>query len=145
MMSTKTRISALSLLVLLSSPVGAEEAVPRTPSPAGAHLYIVLPKDGDTVTSPVTVVFGLRGMGVAPAGVPAPNTGHHHLIVDAPLPPENAAIPNDPKHLHFGGGQTETQLVLEPGKHTLQLVLGDANHVPHQPPVVSAPVHVTVK
>jgi hypothetical protein len=144
-MSTKARISALPLLLLLASPAGAEEAIPRTPSPEGARAYIVSPKDGETVTSPVTVVFGLRGMGVAPAGVPSPNTGHHHLIVDSPLPPENAAIPNDAKHLHFGGGQTETQLTLPPGTHTLQLVLGDAIHVPHQPPVVSTPIRITVK
>jgi hypothetical protein len=144
-MCTPTRISALPLLLLLSAPAGADEAIPRTPSPVGTVLYIVLPKDGDTVASPVAVVFGLRGMGVAPAGVPSPNTGHHHLIVDAPLPPENAAIPNDERHLHFGGGQTETALTLPPGSHTLRLVLGDANHVPHQPPVVSPPVRITVK
>jgi hypothetical protein len=84
-------------------------------------------------------------MGVAPAGVATPNTGHHHLIVDAPLPPENAAIPADAKHLHFGGGQTETTLDLPPGEHTLQLVLGDHLHVPHRPPVVSSRITIRVK
>jgi hypothetical protein len=146
-MRTQRWITAvpLSLLSALGASARAEEAIPRTPSPAGAVLYFVVPKDGETVASPVTVVFGLRGMGVAPAGVPAPNTGHHHLIVDAPLPPENAAIPADAHHLHFGGGQTETTLELPAGKHTLQLVLGDALHVPHQPAVVSRAIQITVK
>jgi len=138
-------LATLSLVLLLAAPARAEDPIPRTPSPAGAVLYIVSPKDGETVASPVTVIFGLRGMGVAPAGVPTPSTGHHHLIVDAPLPAENAAIPADANHIHFGGGQTETSVAFFPGPHTLQLVLGDANHVPHQPPVVSPQIKITVK
>ncbi len=145
MPTSASPITAFSLVLLLAAPARAEEPFPRTPSPAGAALYIIAPKEGETVASPVTVVFGLRGMGVAPAGVPSPNTGHHHLVVDAPLPPEDAAIPNDARHLHFGGGQTETSVSLPPGKHTLQLVLGDANHVPHRPSVVSARITITVK
>jgi hypothetical protein len=93
--------------------------------------YIISPKDGDTVKSPVRVQFGLLGMGVAPAGIDKPNTGHHHLLVDADAAPAaGAPIPNDDNHRHFGGGQTETLLNLEPGSHTLQLMLGNKDHIP---------------
>jgi hypothetical protein len=119
--------------------------LPRTASPAGAKVYIISPKDGATVHNPVTVQFGLSGMGVAPAGTAAENTGHHHLIVDAPLPAMDQPLPKDDTHLHFGKGQTETVLTLAPGKHTLQLVLGDSNHIPHDPPVVSEKVTIHVK
>ena len=108
--------------------------------------YIIAPADGAVVKGPVTVVFGLRApWGVAPAGINMPNTGHHHLLIDAPLPDLTKAVPKDAQHLHFGGGQTETTLTLAPGKHTLQLLLGDFAHVPHQPPVTSAPVTITVE
>jgi hypothetical protein len=121
-------------------------AVAAGPEPAAPpELYFIEPADGATVSNPVRVVFGLRGMGVAPAGVAAPNTGHHHLVVDADTPPAGKPIPADAAHLHFGGGQTETRLVLAPGKHTLQLVLGDHLHVPHQPPLVSRRITVTVR
>lgn len=129
---------------LLTSLVAAAE-LPRTASSAGATLYIISPKNGKTLHGPVRVRFGLTGMGVAPAGVSNPGTGHHHLIVDAPLPPMNLPIPKDATHLHFGGGQTETVIELTPGEHTLQLLLGDANHIPHDPPVVSEQIHITVK
>jgi hypothetical protein len=119
--------------------------LPRTPSPADAKVYIISPKNGATVHNPVTVRFGLSGMGVAPAGTVAENTGHHHLIIDSPLPPLDQPLPKDDTHLHFGKGQTETVLTLKPGKHTLQLVLGDANHVPHDPPVVSEKITIRVK
>jgi len=119
--------------------------LPRTPAPAEAKVYIISPKDGAVVHGPVTVRFGLSGMGVAPAGTTAENTGHHHLIIDAPLPPMDQPLPKDEQHLHFGKGQTETVLTLAPGKHTLQLVLGDANHVPHDPPLVSAKITIRVK
>jgi hypothetical protein len=125
-----------------SQPAGA---IPRTPRPADAKLYIISPAAGDTVPSPVTIRFGLSGMGVAPAGVGVPNTGHHHLIVDAPLPPLDLPLPKDEKNIHFGGGQTETTIPLPPGEHTVQLVLGDKDHVPHDPPLVSEPVKFTVK
>jgi len=123
----------------------AAGTIARTPRPADAKLYIISPKDGETVSSPVTVRFGLTGMGVAPAGVGTVATGHHHLIVDAPLPPLDAPLPKDDKHIHFGGGQTETTLELAPGKHTLQMVLGDKDHVPHDPPLVSEPITITVE
>ncbi len=124
---------------------GAESPIPRTPSPDDARLYFISPTDGATVSSPLTVRFGLAGMGVAPAGVDAPNTGHHHLIVDAPTPSTDLPVPADAKHIHFGKGQTETTIELEPGSHTLQLVLGDRNHVPHDPPVVSERITITVE
>lgn len=123
----------------------APAALPRTPRPADARLYFISPSDGAVVTSPVTVRFGLAGMGVAPAGVDKPDTGHHHLIVDAPTPPLDRPLPKDAQHIHFGGGQTETNLELAPGKHELQLVLADANHVPHDPPLVSSRITITVK
>lgn len=117
----------------------------RTPAPAGAEVYFISPKDGETVTSPVTVRFGLKGMGVVPAGLAFDGAGHHHLIVDAKTPALNAPIPADANHLHFGKGQTETTLVLKPGKHTLQLIVGDQLHVPHEPAVMSKVITVNVK
>lgn len=124
---------------------GAAIAGDRTPSPDKAILYIVSPSDGATVSSPVTVVFGLKGMGVAPAGTEKENTGHHHLIIDAPLPALDDPIPADDNHKHFGGGQTETTIELPPGEHTLQLLLADQNHVPHDPPVTSDRITITVE
>ncbi len=115
------------------------------PAPEGAELYFISPADGDTLASPVTVRFGLRGMGVAPAGHEAPNTGHHHLLIDMEeLPPLDLPLPQSDQVRHFGGGQTETDVVLEPGVHTLQLVLGDHAHTPHEPPVMSARITITV-
>ena len=128
--------------VLLS---GGALAADRTPAPEGASVYIVSPADGAAVSSPVTVVFGLKGMGVAPAGTDKEKTGHHHLIVDAPLPPADEPIPADNQHIHFGGGQTEFVIELAPGSHTLQLLLGDLNHVPHDPVIASEPITITVE
>ena len=118
-------------------------AAASTPSPEGAQLYIISPANGDTVASPVTVKFGLRGMGVAPAGVEKENTGHHHLIVDGELPAMDQPMGKNIKH--FGGGQTETTLELAPGTHTLQLILGNHHHIPHNPPVISEKIEITVK
>lgn len=120
-------------------------ALAATPAPEGARLTILSPADGAVVRGPVTVRFGLSGMGVAPAGVEHENTGHHHLIVDAPLPPLDEPIPTDDNHLHFGGGQTEAVIVLPPGPHTLQLLLGDWSHVPHAPPVISERIAIVVE
>jgi hypothetical protein len=123
----------------------ASAALPRTAAPENALTYFLSPASGATVSSPFTIRFGLRGMGVAPAGVSTPNTGHHHLLIDVEaLPPDNLPIPNDANHRHFGLGQTETELTLPPGQHTLQLVLGDALHIPHQPPVRSEKITITV-
>jgi hypothetical protein len=115
-----------------------------TPAPPGAAVYFIGLKDGDTLPTKATLHFGLRGMGVAPAGSDRANSGHHHLIVDAPTPALNTEIPNDFQHLHFGAGQTETEVNLTPGEHTLQLVFGDKNHVPHSPPLVSDRIKVKV-
>ena len=129
------------------SAIGTAAAQSPTPSPTGAKVYIINPKDGDTITSPFRVQFGLTGMGVAPAGVEKPNTGHHHLIIDTKLTDEElkAPIPSDAKHVHFGAGQTETMVTLPPGKHTLQLMLGDWTHIPFNPPVKSEVITITVK
>ncbi len=139
-----TALAASTLVLVLAAGAAAQD-LPREKAPEGARLYIITPADGATVKSPLTVRFGLSGMGVAPAGVEKEGTGHHHLIVDAPLPPANLPVPKDDKHIHFGGGQTETTIELTPGKHTLQLVLGDHNHIPHDPPVVSEVVTITVE
>jgi Domain of unknown function (DUF4399) len=116
----------------------------RKPAPADAAVHFVGLQDGATVPQNATIRFGLVNMGVAPAGIDRPNTGHHHLLVDAKLPPLDQPIPNDFNHLHFGAGQTEATVTLPLGKHTLQLLLGDANHVPHNPPVMSKPITVNV-
>jgi uncharacterized protein DUF4399 len=134
---------SLAMLVLAATLPAAGE----TPAPAEAKVYFTNLKDGDTVTSPVTIRFGLSGMGIAPAGTEAPNTGHHHLIIDDKIEGEalNEAIPMDEKHLHFGKGQTEATVTLPKGQHTLQLVLGDWTHIPHKPPVMSERITVTVE
>jgi hypothetical protein len=116
----------------------------RQPSPPDAAVYFVYPKDGARIYPKSTIRFGLRNMGVAPAGVSKADTGHHHLVVDAETPPLDAPIPNDANNLHFGGGQTEVKLTLTPGEHTLQLILADERHVPHDPPVMSPRINVTV-
>jgi len=135
------RIATVFVAALTAFNVQAND---RTPSAAGAAVYIVSPANGEVVTSPVKVVFGLSGMGVAPAGTEKKNTGHHHLLVNGKkLPTMDSRMGKEVKH--FGGGQTETTLELAPGKHTLQLILGDKDHVPHQPPVVSAVVTVVVE
>ena len=121
-------------------------ALTRKPAPAGAMAYIIEPADGARVTSPVRVVFGLKGIGVAPAGVDRNDAGHHHLLVDTAMPANLALpLPNDEQHRHFGGGQTEVELTLTPGRHTLQMVLGDHLHIPHDPPIASSVVTIEVQ
>ncbi|WP_423928719.1 DUF4399 domain-containing protein [Dokdonella sp.] len=121
-------------------------ALPRTAAPEGVELYFISPKDGEVVGEELTVRFGLRGMGVSPAGTMKEGTGHHHLLIDTDdLPPLDMPIPADAKHVHFGGGQTETVIKLTPGEHTLQLDLADALHMQFDPPIVSAKITVTVK
>ncbi len=115
-----------------------------TPSPPGAEVYFIGLKDGDTIPTKSTIHFGLRGMGVAPAGSDRANSGHHHLIIDAPTPPLDAEIPNDFQHLHFGAGQTEAKITLPPGRHRLRLLFADANHLAHNPPVYSEEINVIV-
>jgi len=116
-----------------------------TPAPEGASVYIVSPGHGEAVTSPLKVVFGLSGMGVAPAGVDKAKTGHHHLLIDTAVPDLNRPIPADDNHRHFGGGQTEVTVELAPGKHTLQMLLADFTHTPHNPPVMSEQITIMVK
>jgi hypothetical protein len=141
------RVTTLSFLTfaaaaLLSMPALAD----RTPSPAGAEAYIISPKDGAKVKSPVTVVFGLKGMGIAPAGIKFDNTGHHHLLVDADPPADlSKPLPADEHNVHFGKGQTEGSVTLTPGKHTLQLLLADSLHTPHEPAVISKKITITVE
>src|SRR5258706_14818364 len=117
----------------------------RSTTAAGAEVYFIAPRDGATVHGPVTVQFGLKGMGVAPAGVKFDNTGHHHLLIDTDAPADpGAPLPATDKIVHFGKGQTEASVPLSPGKHTLQLLLGDQNHVPHNPPAISSKITITV-
>lgn len=147
----KTRIfTALTTAALIAS---APAMAGDTPSPEGAMVYFGNLSDGDTFSGPVKVVFGLSGMGVAPAGTEKENTGHHHLLVNRAALGEvdgdddiiAYGIPGDENHIHFGGGQTETTIDLGPGTHTLQMVLGDLNHVPHNPVVASEVITITVE
>lgn len=136
-------VAAALAALLASFGVMAES----TPAPANAYLYIGWPNDGQVMPAgkAFRVWFGLRNMGVAPKDVKFPNTGHHHLLIDTDLTPAGQEIPSDRNHLHFGAGQTETMLELPPGKHTLQLLMGDDKHIPHNPPVYSKKITVTVK
>ena len=132
--------------VICSGLLLAGAGVTATPSPEGAQAYIISPADGAEVTSPVVVKFGLKGMGVAPAGIDKPKTGHHHLLIDvADYAADGQPVPADANHRHFGGGQTEATIELSPGSHTLQLIMGDQGHVPHNPPVMSEKITITVK
>jgi len=124
----------------------AQTPAARTAAPPDAYLYIGWPTDGQTVKAGrVKVWFGARNIGVAPAGVNNPKTGHHHLLINTDPPPMDREIPNDRNHLHFGSGQTETYLDLAPGTYTLQLLMGDADHVPHDPPVISKRITIHVR
>jgi hypothetical protein len=135
---------SVAALLVLSGLVTAQ--IVRMKAPEGARAYVISPKNGDTVSSPFVVQFGLKGMGVAPAGVNQPNTGHHHLLIDlAEMPDPSLPMPATDNLKHFGGGQTETELTLPAGTHTLQLVLGDYLHIPHDAPIVSERITITVK
>lgn len=145
----KTFVIACCTSLLMASAAIAQD----TPAPADARVYFIGLEDGSTVTSPVTVLFGLSGMGVAPAGTEKESTGHHHLLLNRPPFGEGAdgaeelefGIPADDHHIHFGGGQTQVTLDLPSGEHSLQLVLGDLNHVPHAAPVTSDVIKIVVK
>lgn len=160
-----TAVAAISLLAACSpmsmqpsaaaAPTAAVRMSASTPTlpggykkvaaPAGATVYFVNLKNGDAVTSPLLVQFGLRGIGVAPAGIEKENTGHHHLLIDVAELDVNNALPMSDTIRHFGGGQTEARVELKPGTHTLQLLLADHNHIPHHPLVISERITVTVK
>lgn len=134
-------IIAAASLALTGTAIAQE----RTSAPDSAKAYIVSPTDGDVVSNPFIVIFGLTDMGVAPAGMERMDTGHHHLLIDTELPYLDEPIPANDTHIHFGGGQTEVKLELAPGEHTLQLLMGDLNHIPHDPPVMSGTVTITVE
>jgi hypothetical protein len=134
-------VLAFGMIFALSGVAMAQE----TPSTPGAKVFFANIKDGDTLSNPVTIKFGLTGMTVAKAGTFDPGTGHHHLLIDTQLADYTSVILADDEHRHFGGGQTEVTLTLPPGKHKLQLVLGDGNHIPHKPPVMSEVITVTVQ
>jgi hypothetical protein len=134
----------LAASLLFAAAAQATQPAPRTPAPEGAKVYFIEPADGATVPQTFLVKFGLAGMGVAPAGVDRPATGHHHLLVNMDeMPPMDQPMVGDIRH--FGGGQTEAEITLPPGTHTLQLLLGDMNHVPHDPPVLSEKITVIVE
>lgn len=146
----KLRILVAALFALATT---APAIAGDTPSADGTTVYFVNLADGATVSSPVTIIFGLAGMGVAPAGTDKENTGHHHLLIDRPALGEgedgaeefDLNLPSDENHRHFGGGQTEVSIELAPGTHTLQLVLGDLNHIPHADPITSDVITITVE
>jgi hypothetical protein len=132
-----------SIAVLLSS---RSFSAARTPSPPNAEAFIIWPPDGAVITGgKLWVRMGLVNMGVCPKGINMPNVGHHHLLIDTDLPPFDEPIPSDRQHLHFGAGETDARIELPPGKHTLQLLMGDSNHVPHDPPIYSKKITITVK
>jgi len=139
-------LSSLAVVLATGFVLAQTPAMPKTKSPEGAKAYFIAPKAGATVTSPFIVQFGLKGMGVAPAGVTNANTGHFHLLIDTDAMPDmNMPLPKTDKIRHFGGGETETEVTLPAGKHTLQIVVADANHVAHDKPVTSEKITVTVK
>ncbi len=136
-------IIAASVLAGLAA--GSAPGATPQPAPEGAHAYIIWPMDGAVIPGgKFWLRMGLSGAGIAPAGITKPNTGHHHLVIDSDLPALDEPIPNDKKHLHFGAGQTEVRIELPPGRHTLQLVLADADHVPFNPPIISKKITVIV-
>ena len=164
----KSRFLTLSLLAFVlaacgggtdEAPVAAEEpaataepagtaetaALPRSASAEGARVFFISPQDGDTVSSPVRVVFGIEGMAVVPAGDDTQHSGHHHLLIDTGLPDLGLPIPKTDNYVHFGDGSTETEITLEPGEHTLQMLLGDHLHIPHDPPLTSERITVYVE
>ena len=119
--------------------------LPRTTSTAGANVFFITPADEATVTNPISIEFGIAGMDVVKAGNNQPNSGHHHLLIDTELPDLGLPIPADEHHVHFGDGSTSTQITLPPGEHKLQMLLGDHLHIPHNPPLTSAQITITVE
>jgi len=120
-------------------------ALPRTASVEGANVFFITPTNGATISNPVAIEFGIEGMDVVKAGDNQPHSGHHHLLIDTGLPDLGLPIPADAQHIHFGDGSTSTEITLEPGEHTLQMLLGDHLHIPHNPPLVSDVITVTIE
>ncbi len=146
------RFFTTAVLALLVSACGQDEiattapaTLARSASPDGATVFFITPATGDTVSSPARIEFGIEGMDVVKAGDSQPNSGHHHLLIDTDLPDPGLPIPADEHHVHFGDGSTTTEIALAAGEHTLQLLLGDYRHIPHDPPVVSNPITITVE
>ena len=144
MMKSLAAVIAVSVLLAGCGP-STPDGLKRTASPAGAKVFFIEPKTGAEVTSPVAMKFGIEGMEVQPAGTEKAHSGHHHVLIDTALTDLANPIPADDNHKHFGKGQTEASLDLKPGNHTLQLVLADANHIPHDPVVQSEVITITVK
>jgi len=141
----KKRVRYLAFAVIGTLLLAGHPHAQTQPPPEGAKVYIIWPGDGQVIRrGKFWLRMGLSGAGVAPAGIDKPNTGHHHVLIDTELPPLDREIPNDKNHLHFGRGQTEARIELPPGRHTLQLLFADANHVPHQPPLYSNKISVVV-
>jgi hypothetical protein len=138
-------LCALTFLTVFM-PSRSFSSAPRTPSPPNAEAFIIWPPDGAVLSGgKLWVRMGLRNMGVCPKGINMPNVGHHHLLIDTDLPPFDQEIPSDRQHLHYGAGETDARIELPPGKHTLQLLMGDYNHVPHDPPVYSKKITITMR
>lgn len=145
-MQTAILRRAIVLASLSAVLFGSNLAYAATAAPKDAQEYFIWPSDGTVIHGgKFWVRMGLRNMGVAPKGVNLPNVGHHHLLIDTDLPPMTEQIPSDRNHLHFGAGETEARIELPPGKHTLQLLLGDSNHIPFDPPVYSKKITIIVK
>ena len=138
MIQKSTKIISLIILLIFSVNLLAHEE-------SSKRVVILQPKNGENVNQTFEVYFGIEGMTLAPAGTYEPATGHHHLIIDADLPNLLLPIPSSSNYLHFGKGQDHTQLTLIPGKHTLQLILGDGNHIPHKQPLISKQIEITVR
>jgi hypothetical protein len=119
--------------------------IPRTASSEGASVFFITPADGETVANPISIEFGIAGMDVVKAGNNQPHSGHHHLLIDTELPDLGLPIPADEHHVHFGDGSVSTQISLPPGEHKLQMLLGDHLHIPHNPPLTSAQITITVE
>ncbi len=139
-------LAALCAVVSAKHVVAQGDMPPKMPSAEGAKVYFISPQDGDTISSPVLIQFGLSGMGIAPAGVEWEDTGHHHIVIDRETPSLDEYLPTSEDWLlHYGGGQTEAMVELAPGQHTLQLILGDQDHLPHDPPLISETITITVE
>lgn len=140
------KIAVTLFSALLLTPVASMAESMASEAPENAEVYFIQPSDGATVDQTFKVVFGLHNMGVAPAGVEKAGTGHHHLLIDTDVPSDlSKPLPATDHVKHFGGGQTETEITLSPGKHTLQLLLGNYAHIPFNPPVVSRKITVMVE
>jgi hypothetical protein len=131
--------------VVATESTSEQSVLARTRSPDGARVFFISPADGATLSNPVSIEFGIASMDVVRAGDNKPDSGHHHLLIDTGLPDLGLPIPADAQHVHFGDGSTATEITLSSGEHTLQLLLGDHLHIPHDPRVVSKTISITVE